>query len=533
MSGMAGLSSSAPSLPEWGSPSSLNRPTSSAWQENSGLARPERSDNEDYVWHISDGPTNGLMAQSLIDGSDAGTFTFTSLSSTDWEDAASATVGGQPFLYIADVGDNSSARSTVQIIRTKEPAIYTPPAVTTYPFGDELIRYPMDNSLVNSGTGSTTYDTSLGGDAAYSTNVPKNGTHTTIFDGSGGFVDTKFGNGRNPSSAPFSVSFWARRDGSGGGADQHVFGTSASPASTRCYIRYSSSANAWAFRVQGAAQVSTTIAATLNTWFHICLVMDGTTARIYVNGVARGTAAYTSYTLPSNLYFGNLWENGAASATEGFDGQVDELAIYARALSAGEVADIANLGSVGSTPGGALAAGTNYEAITCEYPAGNLPSHKDCETLLVDPANGDMYLITKRITPAKLYRLAHASSYTGTQTLEYMGTIWTPPQTNDLDATTAGYINGGDIDPDNEFIVLRGYEDVYLFARPAGMSVYDALQATGEAITAYVGQGDHPSQEPKGEAVCVLSDRRLVTTSEYLSGHGSGTGYPTFVYPLT
>lgn len=67
----------------------------------------------------------------------------------------------------------------------------------------------------------------------------------------------------------------------------------------------------------------------------------------------------------------------------------------------------------------------DIETITCEYPAGNLPAHKDCECMLADPDTGDLYFVTKRIFPAKVYRLPYAASYAGTQTLEYMGKLAT------------------------------------------------------------------------------------------------------------
>lgn len=65
----------------------------------------------------------------------------------------------------------------------------------------------------------------------------------------------------------------------------------------------------------------------------------------------------------------------------------------------------------------------DIEAITCEFPGGSLPPHKDVECLLVDPDTGDMYFLTKRTFPSLCYKLAHASSYSGTQTTAYMGKV--------------------------------------------------------------------------------------------------------------
>lgn len=70
----------------------------------------------------------------------------------------------------------------------------------------------------------------------------------------------------------------------------------------------------------------------------------------------------------------------------------------------------------------------NIETISCAFPspgAGNDPTFRDCETLLVDKETGDMYFITKRVYPARCYKLAHATSYAGTQTVVLQGKVAT------------------------------------------------------------------------------------------------------------
>lgn len=179
----------------------------------------------------------------------------------------------------------------------------------------------------------------------------------------------------------------------------------------------------------------------------------------------------------------------------------------------------------------------NFEQIVCEYPAGSVPSHKDAETLLVDPDTGDLYIVTKRITPARCYRLAHQASYSGTQTLEYLGEIWTGPFTDDATGpSTGGYFVGGAISDDGKLVVLKNYQDVFVFVREdkQATSIYDALTATPLVVEGYVGgerPSSHPNNEPKGEGVCFLANGDLVTTSEYNATYGSSaSAYPTFRY---
>lgn len=178
----------------------------------------------------------------------------------------------------------------------------------------------------------------------------------------------------------------------------------------------------------------------------------------------------------------------------------------------------------------------NFIQIVCEYPAGDLPSHKDAETIFVDPATGDIYIVTKRITPAKLYRLAHAASYTGTQTLEFVGDIWTGPFTDDATGpSTGGYYVGGAINDAGTLLVLKNYQDVFVFPRnPATQTIFQALSQTGIVVEGYVGgerPSSHPNNEPKGEGICFLANDDLITTSEYNATYGSSaSAYPTFRY---
>jgi len=78
---------------------------------------------------------------------------------------------------------------------------------------------------------------------------------------------------------------------------------------------------------------------------------------------------------------------------------------------------------------GTITNGT-IECIACNFPGADLSLtgfHRDCEAFLVDPDNGDMYFITKRNFPARIYKLAHQSSYSGAQTLTYVGSLAADP----------------------------------------------------------------------------------------------------------
>lgn len=73
---------------------------------------------------------------------------------------------------------------------------------------------------------------------------------------------------------------------------------------------------------------------TLNAWTHMATTYDGTTLRLFINGVQRASRATTGsmYTTSGPLKFG-----GNAIWGEYFAGQLDEIRIYNRALSSTEI----------------------------------------------------------------------------------------------------------------------------------------------------------------------------------------------------
>jgi hypothetical protein len=86
--------------------------------------------------------------------------------------------------------------------------------------------------------------------------------------------------------------------------------------------------------------LSSTTATPVGSWTHIASTYDGTTLRIYVNGVQAASKAVTGAIKVSN---GTLRIGGDSSwANEWFSGLIDEVRVYNRALSAGEIqADMA------------------------------------------------------------------------------------------------------------------------------------------------------------------------------------------------
>ncbi len=97
------------------------------------------------------------------------------------------------------------------------------------------------------------------------------------------------------------------------------------------------------YRLKTNASTKTLIATsalTTNTWIHVAAVYDGSQMRLYQDGVQVGSTSKT----------GTIDQNAAVSAWIGrnpggkrpFDGLIDDVQIHSRALSASEIADLAN-----------------------------------------------------------------------------------------------------------------------------------------------------------------------------------------------
>jgi hypothetical protein len=77
-----------------------------------------------------------------------------------------------------------------------------------------------------------------------------------------------------------------------------------------------------------------TAALPLNTWTHVAATYDGTTLRLYVNGIQTGSFTVSGQITASN---GALRIGGNAVWGEYFEGAIDEVRIYNRALTGGEI----------------------------------------------------------------------------------------------------------------------------------------------------------------------------------------------------
>ena len=149
--------------------------------------------------------------------------------------------------------------------------------------------------------------------------------------------------------------------------------------------------------------------------------------------------------------------------------------------------------TVSSTQSPVTVSLTGSETIELVYPDGA----RDAETLMIDPITNDIYVVSKRESRSRLYRAAYPQSTSGVNTMDFVAELpW-------------GWATGGDISPDGDEILVRGYYNASLWPRPAGSDVRDAFGGSGMGVPIL--------WEPQGEAICFdAAGIGYYTTSEQL-----------------
>lgn len=124
---------------------------------------------------------------------------------------------------------------------------------------------------------------------------------------------------------------------------------------------------------------------------------------------------------------------------------------------------------------------TNTEAIRFQYPDG---SH-DAEAFLVDAATKDIFIITKRDNPSKIYKLSYPYNG-GMNTLAAVGSL------------AYGGVVSAALSTDGKEIIVKTYTALYRYTRSGSESLEKTLQQAGKTLYYKI--------EPQGEAVAFAAD---------------------------
>ena len=147
----------------------------------------------------------------------------------------------------------------------------------------------------------------------------------------------------SPAAGNFTVCAWVNMD-SVDANSQNIFHIYGDGNADRVHVGYTGGTTSFitTYRDVGAdtAQVVGSIVPDAGTWYHVAGVLDGTTARLYVNGVADGTDVEAALgdidtsdgPVPS---IGVIWDG--ADLSQFFDGKIEDLECFNRALTVEEI----------------------------------------------------------------------------------------------------------------------------------------------------------------------------------------------------
>jgi hypothetical protein len=201
---------------------------------------------------------------------------------------------------------------------------------------DGLVSYwPLDfspNDLMEVNNGTISADVS-NGSGVY------NGSY--VFDGSADRVTVSYDDSLNFSnSSEMSVSAWAKVVGSSP-AVQVIVGQYQTTGNKRNWRIYYSTGAGFTFTTSadgtsGDLKHSTSSSVSVGTWYHVVATWNGTTQKIYLNGIDEDDEEDRPIFAGTDAYF----EIGASMEGQNFNGSIDEVMVFNRSLSADEIKDL-------------------------------------------------------------------------------------------------------------------------------------------------------------------------------------------------
>ena len=165
------------------------------------------------------------------------------------------------------------------------------------------------------------------------------------FNGTTTYVDAGTGASLNITNA-ITVEVWVKKSGGDGtymaigskwdsaGGDGNQRSWTLEFRATDNKVQFQTSNNGLD---SGAVQAISTTVPVISTWYHIVGIFDGSNNKIYVNGILENTTAQTGlFSSVDKVGIGAVIGTGLAIASK-FNGLIDEVRIYNRALSAEEI----------------------------------------------------------------------------------------------------------------------------------------------------------------------------------------------------
>jgi hypothetical protein len=240
----------------------------------------------------------------------------------------------------------TSTNSGTCLVATDSYAGYTLSWGVLEPTSGLVGHWKLDETSGTNAADSTSYenDGTYGGSPTPSTTVPLrdiSNVRSLNFNGSSDYVNLPTGlmNGLTQ----WTVSGWVKADSLADNVSPFLGSNAANglPA-----IRYKSGGYWQVYAWDGAASIISDLrsnyAPQTGVWYHLVVTFDGSTGKLYSNGVdVSSGGSFSALTLRSDTT-GVRIGGGATTSANAFDGLIDDVRIYNRALSAAEIRQLSS-----------------------------------------------------------------------------------------------------------------------------------------------------------------------------------------------
>ena len=227
-----------------------------------------------------------------------------------------------------------------------------PPAPAAVPGANDTVGIlAIDDAVVNlpfnNGAGTTATDVSGNSNHGTLQNGPVwvNGRSNggLSFDGSNDAVVINSSPSLNGITSSVTVAAWVFRNANQSSWRSILSRQAGSETAEHYYLGFNDNAFKWGVNTTaGYSNFTIGGPAAVGQWLHLVGTYDGTTVRLYVNGVEHFSAPHsgTFAADTTRVVVGSSHNDAAGTPSEGFNGVIDEMRLYGRALTAQEVNDL-------------------------------------------------------------------------------------------------------------------------------------------------------------------------------------------------
>lgn len=289
------------------------------------------------------------------------------------------------------------------------------------------------------------------------------------------------------SAMTVSVWFYARANADSGGSR---FISKSNGASGDDYGLLMRPGNQPEFALRDKATIKTTTVISLNTWYHLAGTYNGSTMKIYLNGVEENSTAANGAITDNNgvLSFGG---HGTTPSTRELDGLLDDARIYNRAINAAEVSELYNctppalfnIQATNITPSGATITWNTNENSTSQVEYGLDNSYGNTTPLETTFVTSHSVVLTW-LSPSTTYHFRVISADASeNESISQDNTFITLGTTTY--SITASANSGGTISPIGTTQVYSGGAQTYTITPTTGYHIVDVLM-DGSSVGAVI-----------------------------------------------